>query len=255
MDRQPAAGRSRQATVQEHYDRHLGAVYEWMVGGFAVAADVARAELEALDLGEGTGRQAVDLGAGLGQHALALAECGFAVTAVDTSATLLDGLRRRAAGRPIACVHDDLANWRRHCGASADVVLCLGDTLTHLPSDADVEALFRSIAAGLGPGGVFAATFRDFATRPLEGADRFIPVRQDESRILTCVLEYGERTVTVTDLLHERDASGWTQRVSSYVKLRLRPGWAKATLTGLGLAATLDTSPRGLVRLVARRPA
>ncbi|MGE0813794.1 MAG: methyltransferase domain-containing protein [Vicinamibacterales bacterium] len=243
------------ATVQEHYDRHLGAVYEWMVGGFGAAADAARADLQALQLPAGTGRLAVDLGAGLGQHALALADAGFAVMAVDACASLLDGLRGRASGRAITCVHDDLGQWRRHCARDADVVVCFGDTLTHLASEAAVDAVFATVAEGLAPGGVFAATFRDYATRRLDGVDRFIPVRQDDARLLTCVLDYGDRTVTVTDLLHERDASGWTQRVSSYVKLRLRPAWAEAALAGRGLAVTLEALPRGMVRILARRPA
>jgi hypothetical protein len=128
----------------------------------------------------------------------------------------------------------------------------MGDTLTHLESPASVERLLAEIGATLSPGGVFVATFRDYASKTLEGLARFIPVRQDESRILTCFLEYGETTVTVHDLLHERTSAGWTLRVSSYPKLRVSPEWARAALDRLGLAASLEAGPRGMTRLVAR---
>jgi hypothetical protein len=142
---------------------------------------------------------------------------------------------------------------RTHCDGLVDVVLCMGDTLTHLESLESVERLFDAVAGVLSPGGIFVATFRDYATRALEGTDRFIPVRQDDGRILTCSLEYGTSTVAVYDLLHERTDLGWTLRVSSYMKLRLDPEWAVASLRRLGLTARLEAGARGMVRLVAVR--
>ena len=64
------------ASVREHYDRHLGPVYGWMVSDFDVAREAARTELRAAGLSEGVGRTAVDLGAGLGAYSIALAEAG-----------------------------------------------------------------------------------------------------------------------------------------------------------------------------------
>ena len=60
----------------------------------------------------------------------------------------------------------------------------------------------------------------------LTGTARFLPVRADDQRILTCFLEYGPSHVTVHDLLHEREAGGaWRLQTSAYRKLRLSPGW------------------------------
>ena len=64
------------ASVREHYDRHLGPVYGWMIGDFDAAKEAARTELRAAGLSEGAGSVAVDLGAGPGAHAIALAEAG-----------------------------------------------------------------------------------------------------------------------------------------------------------------------------------
>jgi 2-polyprenyl-3-methyl-5-hydroxy-6-metoxy-1,4-benzoquinol methylase len=242
------------ASVQQHYDHHLGAIYGWMIGDFETAKAAAREELRAAGISGGAGRKAIDLGAGPGAHAIVLADEGYAVTAIDTCAELLDELRANAGDRSIRCVHDDLLRWRDYSEEPVHVVLCMGDTLTHLESPASVEALFAGVSEALAPGGVFVATFRDYASKALEGNARFIPVRQAKSRILTCFLEYGEKAVTVHDLLHEWTDAGWTLRVSSYPKLRLLPEWARSVLDRLGVAASIEPGPRGMLRLMARRP-
>lgn len=241
------------ASVRAHYDGHLGPIYGWMLGDFEVAKEAARTELRAAGLAEGAGRVAVDLGAGPGAHAIALAEAGYTVTAIDTCAQLLEELRAHGGDR-VRCVNDDLLHLRRHCDGAMDVIVCMGDTLTHVASLQSVERLFEAISEALKPGGIFVATFRNYDARALEGVARFVPVRQDDRRILTCFLEYGETTVTVYDLLHERADAGWILRVSSYSKLRLSPEWARSTLNRLGLVATLEAGPHGMTRLVATRP-
>ena len=47
------------------------------------------------------------------------------------------------------------------------------------------------------------------------------PVKLDESKILTCFLEYFKDKVRVTDILHEKIDGAWKQRVSSYYKVRV----------------------------------
>ena len=86
-----------------------------------------------------------------------------------------------------------------------------------------------------------ALSFRDY-TIPLTGTDRFLPVKSDDQRILTCFLEYNQKTVRVTDLLHERTGDGWTQRVSSYDKIRLAKSTVMEAMQDSGLRITLDTS-------------
>ena len=241
-------------SVQQHYDHHLGPIYGWMIGDFETAKAAAREELRAAGISDGAGRIAVDLGAGPGAHAIALAEAGYSVTAIDACAELLEELRGNDCAGSVRGVHADLADLRRYCDDPAHLVLCMGDTLTHLPSLASVDALFADVAQVLAPGGVFIATFRDYASKTLEGNARIIPVRQAKSRILTCFLEYGSTTVTVHDLLHEWTESGWALRVGSYPKLRLSPESARSTLERLGLAASLASGPRGMAQLIARRP-
>jgi SAM-dependent methyltransferase len=237
------------ASVEEHYDRHLGPIYSWMQGGAVVAVEIARSELHEWGIGAGLTGVAVDLGAGTGAHSIALAELGFSVIALDTCAELLDELKRNAGSHAISPVLADLGSFPEHCTAPVDVILCMGDTLTHLPSLAAVKELFQKVRAQLSPGGRFLATFRDYVGAELEGVSRFIPVRSDEKRILTCFLEYRQQQVMVYDLLQVYGESGWTMTASCYPKLRIDPVWARDVLAGLGLDATLERGARGMVRL------
>jgi SAM-dependent methyltransferase len=243
------------ASVREHYDELLGGFYVWMLGDLEQALAGAREELSALGLRRGSGRVAVDLGAGPGVHSIPLAELGYSVLAIDGCRELLDVLARRADGLPVRIELGDLLAFRARVGGPADVIVCMGDTLTHLESHAAVEALLDMVAGGLAPGGLFVATFRDLFTSALTGTARFLPVRSDEQRIHTCFLEYGEHTVMVHDVVYERAAEGgWHLRTSAFPKLRIDPGWARDHLARLGLDARLETGARGMLRLTARRP-
>ncbi len=203
-------------SVQAHYSDLLGAVYAWMTGGAETAIARGAAELSALGLLPPPNGLAVDLGAGIGMHALPLARRGISVIAIDSSALLLDELSAQAGSSGITTIVDDLAGFRRHLAKPPGLILCMGDTLTHLPSHAAVETLLAEIATALAPCGVFVCTFRNY-TRELADEARFILVRSDLDRILTCFLEYGPDTVTVHDVLHERAADGWRMRIGSYL--------------------------------------
>jgi SAM-dependent methyltransferase len=222
-----------------------------MVGDLDAAFARSRAELDELRLS--SPGVAVDLGAGFGLHSLPLAERGYTVTAIDSYEPLLDELRSRSASLPIKTIVGDLLAFRSYVQQPVDVILCMGDTLTHLPDFPAVDSLLDAAASSLRPGGVFAATFRDYVSRTLQRDDRFIPVRSDDSRILTCFLEYGDDRVTVHDLLHEKEQGRWRQRVSSYCKLRLPPERVVERLTKLGLAIRVDTGMNGMTRVVGVR--
>ena len=236
-----------------HYDEHLGPVYTWMVGDLDAAFAASRAELDELDIRSADGGLAFDLGTGFGLHSIPLAERGYAVVAIDSCKVLLDQIGRRSPELPITPIVGDLTAFRSHVPRPVDVILCMGDTLTHLEDLEAVDRLLDGAAATLKTGGVFAATFRDYATRPLHGVERFIPVRSDERRILTCVLEYGEDHVVVNDLLHEKVEGRWRQQVSSYRKLRLPPARIAERLTKLGFVARVDSGARGMIRVRAQR--
>lgn len=239
--------------ARDHYDKLLGPVYSWMVGDIDAAMTRADAELEAIGLHAKGSGIAVDLGAGFGMHSVPLARRGYQVIAVDSYEPLLTELVSRAGSLAIRTVNSNLLELKGHVAQPAAVILCMGDTLTQLPDIASVEALFNTVSDTLASGGLFAVTFRDYVSAPLKGDGRFILVRSDENRILTCFLEYCETTVQVHDVLYEREGGGpWRLRLSSYPKLRLSPEWVVTTLTSLGFTVRREPGLGGMVRVIAQ---
>jgi len=238
-------------SAQAHYETHLGPVYSWMLGDLDAAYARGAAEIEDLKLAAAAGAAAVDLGAGLGLHTLPLARRGFKVTAIDSCQVLLDELQTRSKGLAVSVHNADLMDFPSYLTERPAVILCMGDTLTHLPSMAALSSLLESAADALTPEGVFVATFRDYATRELQGEARFIPVRADERRILTCFLEYADDHVTVYDVLNSKEDGRWRQTVSSYPKLKVAPDWIEAKFTNRGFRVDRDATPNGMVRIVA----
>ena len=239
------------ASVADHYDRHLGEIYAWMQGGAEAGFTRGREELRVLGVERVESRLAVDLGAGYGSHAVPLADLGWAVIAVERCGPLLRELAHHAAGRTITVIDSDMSVFARHLSRPVDLILCLGDTLTHLPDLPSVSGLLSAIATSLAPGGRFVTTFRDY-TRTLNGDARFIAVRSEPAQILTCFLEYGENTLEVHDLIHRLTDGVWRLSVSSYPKLRLDPTWVARQLEESGLEVNSGTAANGMVRIVAQ---
>jgi 2-polyprenyl-3-methyl-5-hydroxy-6-metoxy-1,4-benzoquinol methylase len=239
-------------TAAEHYENHLAKAYVWMAGGSEAALRAGGEEIEALKLPIAAGAVSLDLGAGFGMHAIPLARKGARVIAIDSSAELLRDLDELSGGLPIEGVRGDLLDFQRYVTKAPSVILCMGDTITHLPSLSAVEKLIGAAASALAPGGVFVISMRDYSV-PLVGEQRFIAVRSDATRILTCFLEYEGDIVRVHDILHERKADGWQMRVSHYPKLRLSPQYLIARLESNGLRICREAGISGMLRLVARK--
>jgi SAM-dependent methyltransferase len=150
----------------------------------------------------------------------------------------------------VTAVEADLLEFAAYLHQKADLILCMGDTLTHLPSTNQIERLVRDVARSLRPGGRFVATFRDYRELPL-GDRRFIPVRSDSERILTCFLEAMPERVRVHDIIHERAQDEWSTKVSSYEKLRLSPDTVVRAAEEVGMRCHIEPGPRGMVRVLA----
>lgn len=246
-------------SVKEHYERLLARHYTWMFGK-SFEAKVAEQKgilEEALELAGAAGKSglAVDLGCGPGYQTIALAQLGFSpVVAVDTSAGLLDELRAHAGGLPIRAVEDDILYLERYATSqSAQAIVCMGDTITHLESRAAVHNLLQSIFKALAPGGALIITYRDLSNE-LRGVDRFIPVHSDDDRVMTCFLEFDQdESVTVHDLVYTRQDSGWHFEKSSYRKLRISAEWLESAMSSVGFEVNRSVAG-GMVRFIGNRP-
>lgn len=238
------------STAAAHYQRLLAPIYLWMAGGADAALRSGEVEIEALGLPRAPGDFILDLGAGFGMHAIPLARRGARVAAFDSSAELVRMLTELGGGLPLQAFNDDLLAFQSHMAEAPRAILCMGDTITHLPDFDVVECLIEKASIELPPGGMLVISFRDYSV-PLTGDARFIFVRSDETRLLTCWLEYEPEHVRVHDILHERTSNGWQCRVSHYPKLRLPPERLTGSLESHGFKVRREAGMGGMVRLVA----
>lgn len=243
--------------VVQHYDTLLAGHYTWMLGGDLEATAAGdRAWFD--QLGVRPGRVAIDLGCGPGPQTLALSDVGFTrVVGVDTSRRLLDELIEHARTRSgVETIQDDLVTVLPAAagGDAVEVITCMRDTLLHLPSRDAVATMFRRAAAALAAGGSLILTYRDL-TQPLDGLDRFLPVRSDADRIMLCVLDFSDTDrVIVNDLVYTRAGGEWMLHKSTYPKLRLAPGWVHDQLIAEGLSITRHApGPGGMWATVATK--
>jgi SAM-dependent methyltransferase len=240
------------ANVEQHYDQVLSDVYSWMYGGYDAALARYTEFFSSRGITPSRSGRAIDLGAGCGFQSIPLARLGFAVTAIDIDRKLLDELSEHAGDADIAVMHGDLRAFEQHVHGPVELAVCMVDTLVHLESKADVTDLFAKVHRALEAGGRFVITYRDLSREALE-LDRFIPVRADDSTILTCFLEYEPETVKVHDLVYRKIDADWTFRKSFYRKLRLAQAWVEAELRNAGFALAEAGVERGFVTLVATR--
>lgn len=240
-------------TVKEHYDKHLGNFYSWMTGDLETKQKKFQTFLQENGLLPTTTKVAIDLGAGHGVQSIPLAKLGFKVTAVDFNKQLLEELKVNAEGLTIEILNDDIQKVEQFKGKGPELIICCGDTLTHLDSKNDIKKFLKDISNTLIKGGKILLSFRDYSNE-LNGDDRFIPVKSDETRILTCILEYGKETVKVTDLLHEKTESGWKQKVSSYNKVRVSTHGIVRLLELNGMKIRFNQSINRLTTIIAIKP-
>src|SRR5687768_15888052 len=202
-------------TAKEHYDNHLGHFYSWMMGDLQQKQEEHQKFFLDLGLAPLTTRRAIDLGCGHGIQSIALAHLGFRVAAVDFNAELLNELFVAKGDLAISLYKEDLLQFLRESNENVDVITCMGDTLTHLESPEEVSELIGLCSQRLVPGGKLVLSFRDLSEE-LKKENRFILVKSDDHRILSCFLEYVDDKVIVYDMLWQKEDSGWKQKVSFY---------------------------------------
>ena len=240
------------ADVKNHYDNLLAAYYSWMLGGFEQKLEDNRAFFRDRGIQPQLSRVAIDLGAGCGFQSIPLAEAGFNVIAIDTSRDLLAELKNNAGRLPIDTVEDDLLNFNQHGPEESELIVCMGDTLTHLDSLGDVQSLFENVYQALETNGRLIITFRDLSIE-MKGLERFIPVRSAANLIFSCFLEYEREHVKVHDIVYEKTDDQWQIKKSFYRKLRIPPQWAEESLGMIGYEIETFDIQSGMVTMTARK--
>jgi SAM-dependent methyltransferase len=237
-------------SVKNHYDNHLAEVYSWFSGNF----ELKKEQFKKLcgDYGvvpSKNNASAFDLGAGHGIQTIALSELGFKVNAIDFNSQLLEELSLHKGSLAIETILDDLRHFKRYVDDTVEVIACCGDTIAHLASEEEIKQLIIDTFAVMAPGGRIIITFRDYSVE-LKGTSRFIPVKSDDKRILTCILEFFPGKVSVTDLLHELIDGKWVQKVSSYDKVRTTQEMIQQYLVETGYLLLCNENSRGWITLI-----
>ncbi|MGW8303357.1 MAG: class I SAM-dependent methyltransferase, partial [Desulfobacterales bacterium] len=195
---------------------------------------------------------AYDLGAGCGFQSVPLAQLGFRVVALDLSAKMLAQLKKTAKNLPIETICDDLSNFTNYKRGNSELVVCMGDTLTHLDDFKKVQALLDMVFFSLETGGCLILSFRNL-TQELVDLDRFIPVKSNETTIFTCFLEFEKDRVKVHDIIYEKNNGQWVLQKSVFQKLRISPDWTQKYLQKIGFAIEFYEEQNGLIFIIARK--
>ena len=240
------------SSVEEHYENLLAHHCSWMRGDYDSKVRESLTFFEEAGVAPRSGGKALDLGCGSGFQSIALAELGFAVLGVDTSSVLLEELQSRAGDRNIHAALGDIRDPGVYASEGPfEVAVCMGDTLTHLATPGEVEALVGDVRGALEEGGALIFEFRDY-TAEFKSVERIIPVRMEDDRIMATFLEYEADNVTVHDIIFEKGRRGWEARKSAYQKLRLGPDEVARFLRKAGFRIVSRGEDGGFVRMVAR---
>ncbi len=204
--------------IKEHYENHLANYYSWMFGDFNAKLNENQQFFERHNIKPVSSRIAIDLGAGCGFQSIPLAKIGFRVKAIDFSRKLLDELECRSNSLSIETIENDILNFDIYSNCKPELIVCMGDTITHLNSLELIQKLIKNSYKILLKSGKLILTFRDL-TFELREEQRFIPVKSDDNRIFTCFLEHHSTYVKVFDIIYEKENGRWIQKISSYKKL------------------------------------
>jgi glycine/sarcosine N-methyltransferase len=173
-------------------------------------------------------RRVLDAACGTGQHALALAQRGYEVAGADLSAGMIERARANAtrsgvSAQFVSAGFGQLA--QAFQGQPFDALLCLGNSLPHVLSPADLAQALGDFAACLRPGGLLLVQNRNFDA-VMAGGERWMEPQGaregDTEWLFVRFYDFdadGLLTFNVTTLRRE-GAGPWKQAITS---TRLRP--------------------------------
>jgi SAM-dependent methyltransferase len=237
----------------EHYENHLAPYYSWIYGGFELKSKEAEDFFKLNNILPISNSIAIDLGAGNGFQSIPLALLGFKVTAIDFSSKLLKELSERKGNLPIQILEKNILDFDSYNAIEPELIICMGDTLTHLKNLDQVLLLLNNSYKLLANNGKLILGFRDL-TFQLNEFDRFVPLAQSENQIFTCILEYDVTGyVRVNDLVYVKENNVWKKELSSYLKLVISPEIVIKNLKETGFKVLSNDKKLGMVTIIATK--
>jgi len=208
------------------------------------------ARLEAL--GVGPGSRALDVGCATGSHAIELARRGVSALGVDPAEALVARARARAAEAfpagsfPPGAVPPrfgvaGMLDFARFAGAGPfDALLCLGNTLPHLGSAAELASFLEAAAAALEGGGLLLLQLLDYGTLTATRPERLAPIETARWRFERSLRWTDDGRVEFSTRLSSRD--GTLAREGSTLLTPFTPPMIASSLAAAGFG---DVEPRG----------
>lgn len=181
------------------------------------------------------GERALDVGCGTGKSTVPLVELGYAVTACEPCAEMLERAETKL-GPAVRWVRHSLPELPKL--GEFDYVSCLNDVVNYLLEEADLEAAFRALGQNLAPDGVLVF---DTSTQALyRGCYASLRWRETER---AAVLWRGETPVdfesggvaTAAAEIFTRDGDMWHRRTSHHVQRHFPEAVVQRALADAGL--------------------
>jgi len=184
------------------------------------------------------GQTALDLACGTGTVALALAQQGLKVYAVDGSPGMIAQARRKVqeARADVSLSCQDMRSFT--LPTPVDLITCLYDSLNYLLSPADLIQTFRQVRAALRPGGLFLADLNTpLALTHIWGGKTYFGENPAVSIIMQNTYDetLHQSTVTITGFIRRGDL--YERFQEEHVQRGYTPPEVVAALTTAGLHA------------------
>jgi SAM-dependent methyltransferase len=181
----------------------------------------------------------LDAACGTGHHAFSLSSRGYTVAGADLSTRMIEQGRQNAVAQDVEVSFKvaGLGELVEAFGAgSQDAVLCLGNSLPHLLSAAELQRALVDFAGVLRPGGLAIVQNRNF-DRVWAEQDRFMPPQSYRDAqgewLFVRFYDFHPETVTFNMIRLWRTEGDWQYSVEA---TELRPIFHDDLVAGLGAA-------------------
>ena len=170
-------------------------------------------------------RRVLDVACGTGWHAIALAQRGYEAVGVDISAGMIERARENAAreGVTVRFVRAGFGQLAAQVDNGFDGLICMGNSLPHVPSAEVLRETLADFAAVLRPGGALIIQQRNF-DQVWSERQRFMPLQThrdgDQEWLFFRFYDFGEERATFNMVTLRREGTRWDYQVQA---TELRP--------------------------------
>ncbi len=255
---------SRVSAMYDNFSSDYDRFVDWP-GRLATEMPFIERQLQAIDT-----RRVLDAACGTGMHAVALARRGYKVVGTDLSAGMIERARINAANAEVDArfAVAGFGELSARVGAGFDALLCLGNSLPHLLTFADLATALADFAACLRPEGLLLIQNRNFdavLARRERWMDPQAHREEENERLFLRFYDFesdGSLTFNLATLRRVREGA-WSQQITSTRLWPLRQEELALALAKAGFGAIVcygdmsgapfDPETSGNLVVIARR--